>query len=153
MKRFYAVVILVALLISMFGQSNVVAAKKYYSASEIKVPRVKGTTYVQCIKIVSIKGNKITYRKCIYLPNSSEEEAKFGKKLTAKFTSKTKYYVGDVSRYDYSSSEDWYHCKSKWFKHVNRKEFKKYITKYANEAIRVKNGRVTKIYTNVFVAG
>lgn len=98
--------------------------------------------------IVSISGNRVVVRKCIF-----NEGVTYGKKKTFKISSKCKYYVGDTDLFfkrcnKYDSALD-----VPFIRKVSKKSFKKMIGKMQwYDQMIVKNGKVVKIFTNMQIA-
>lgn len=133
-----------------FEAVSVASARTYYSRNQLGF---KNCYY----NIVAIKGDKVTYRTAA---PTSDGETKPGKKKTAKITSKTKYYFGNNKRYfklyeklngDYDKEGD-----IKWVYRVSKSQFVKQIKKEPTgymDAVMIKKGKVTALYTKMEIAG
>lgn len=145
-KRVISMILCVAMLCGMCMTAD---ARTYYTGNQVKWSNNK-------VRIVSIKGNKVTYRKVRYVNNGYFDEAVAGKKRTAKLTSKTKYYFGSPNRLFKLMEKSRYtknHMTLKWIYRVKKSTFRKAINKSYWDQIQIKNGKVTRIFTKMQIAG
>ncbi|MGN0153477.1 MAG: hypothetical protein ACI4A3_03435 [Lachnospiraceae bacterium] len=94
-RRLFLILIPIIGLVYLFGNGNTAQAKRYYSLEEIGL---SGCTLDNVdYAILSIRGNTIRYTK-YQIANGSCEWKQIGDVQTARLTSKTKYYMGDLKK-------------------------------------------------------
>lgn len=151
MKKMKRIMLILLSFILLCSSVMAVNAKTYYTGKSVKWSNDK-------VQIVSIKGNKVTYRKIQYVDKQEYVDMVLGKKKTAKLTSNTKYYFGDADRLMKLQVKSGYkknHYNLKWIYRVNKSTFNKQIKKSKSkwDQIQIKNGKVVRIFTKMQIAG
>lgn len=173
-RRLFIIMISIIGLVFLFGNGNTAQAKRYYSLKEIGLSGC--TTDNVDYAILSIRGNTIRYAK-YQIVNESYEWKQAGNVQTARLTSKTKYYMGDLKKIPDSlrknkmnennkkinnNKEDSKIRKStnrkhlikknidteKWIYRVRKGSVKRNLSGRNNE-IQIRNGRVIKLVINL----
>ncbi len=149
MRRGKNLLVLLLTAVMIIASVLPVEAKTYYTGNQLYLNNKK-------VQIVKIVGNKVTYRSVTYVQKDYYMDIKYGKKKTAKLTSKTKYYLGDASRYRKLLSQSNYKktpMTLKWIYKVNKKTFSKNIGSGNWDQIQIKNGKVVRIFAKMQLAG
>ncbi|MDO4634083.1 MAG: hypothetical protein Q4B01_09530 [Eubacteriales bacterium] len=144
MKKIKTAVIFLTMMLVIIGSTFTVSAKKYYSSKQAGFP-TNYKTFKQK-HIVSVSGNKLTYRDVIIGDSDNGVKTRLGKLKSARITSKTKFYLGEPSRYFNNLRKT---ANPKWLKKVSKSTFASKLT--ANswwDHVVIKNGKVTKAFTN-----
>lgn len=150
LKKICSLLALTGMLILLLGASA--SARTYYTGNKLK------TKTSAKVRIISIKGNTVTYRKVTLVANDYYVDYKMGKAKKAKLTSKTKYYFGDYDRYVKLLRKSNYKKNQytlKWIYKVSKSTFVKKRPAGGNywDQIQVKNGKVVRIFTRMQIAG
>lgn len=132
-------------------------AKKYYSAKQVGLTGKNDIMQGRLYSIISVKGKKVRYCKVSFSSKGGDDLGlTFGKTKTAKLTSKTKYYIGEPSRFwqlGGNTGDRAKYSRIKWIRKVNKKSFVSSLGRRQWwDHIIVKNGKVQKIFTNMQIA-
>lgn len=131
------------------GEANQVA-KKYYSPKQLGISVYGDGTYT-CV-------TKATNKKIYYYSYQlGEEQATKNKsKLqSAKITSKTKFYCGDLAYLSKQGKSNKTFDERNWIYEMSKKQFVEKMKTYsgANDKIVIKNGKVEKVFIHIQIAG
>ena len=151
-RTMHKVLLLLVVVGSLFCAADMVQAKTYYSTKQVGLTGKYDFITGQKYRIVSIKGNTVRYRTVTTVPTEYEFKLKFGKMKTAKLTSKTKYYIGDIKVFNNNTNPVFQN--KKWITKVKKAAFTKALNgKGWWDRIIVKSGKVKKIFINMQLAG
>lgn len=125
--------------------------KKYYSPQQLGISVLNNNgTYTSVKKATSKKIYYYTYEL------GEEQTTKNKSKLkSAKITSKTKFYCGDLSYLSSQGRSNQTMDARKWIYKISKKQFIEKMKTYygANDQIVIKNGKVEKVFIRIQVAG
>lgn len=163
MKKRKVTFVLISLLLTLVMAIPVAAATKYYSFKNIGLDYSKGPSGLygsgkngfKQIKIVSIHGNKVKYKAGKFKYDEQIGHymfAGYGKTMTAKLTSKTKYYYGNYKKAWNVHKNGGYHTnRFKTAKILERGKKNRIKTETYNSMYfaKMKNGKIITMVTGI----
>ena len=122
--------------------------KSYFSPKQLGMKKFNVETGENAVLIRNVNDKKLIYSKSHRVTDEYDTYLKGDEKeLSAKLTSSTKYYIGDISKLNYEE-EDYDH-KTEWLEEVSKKKFLKEYSKgnrnSAWERVLVENGNVKAV--------
>lgn len=175
-KRLVIFILMSIVILQILLTENILASSKYYSYKDIGIDYTRGVlgTYgtgkngYSFIRIYKVSNNKIVYRHTKMILSKGWDGLAFkeyGKKMTAKLTEKTKYYIGDIQKInrlrlsaveknpnkDITIHSKFYKTR-KWIAKTTKSYFSKKYSKHFS-FIKIKNNTAVNIVSNLQTDG